>query len=170
MKKKSVLFLMCLFILMMTSWELKAGAENTELSLTSPMFQHQGMIPTYCKFNKENRSPALEWKNPPEGTKSYYLECQDLDVTWTHWIIYNIPVTYTGLPENIPAKSILPDGLVQKQNSFGTMGWGGPSPPSGTHRYEFTLIALDIETLDSPKLSVIKKHTLGKAKLIGLSN
>jgi Raf kinase inhibitor-like YbhB/YbcL family protein len=63
--------------------------------------------------------------------------------TWDHWVIFNIPASARGLPESIPANPTLPDGSTSGNNSWGRTGYGGPCPPSGTHRYFFKLYALD---------------------------
>jgi len=141
-----------------------------KFTLTSQLFKENGKIPSYCKYDKQNKSPSLSWENVPDGTKSYYIECIDLNVPWTHWQIYNIPASYTSLPEGVRGTKKWKDGILQGMNSFGTTGWGGPQPPDGYHYYEFTIYALDVELLESDNSSYIKKHALGQAKLVGKSD
>ncbi len=105
----------------------------------------------------QNVSPALEWLGVPSEKKSLALIVHDPDVVtvvggFTHWIVYNIPVSATGLEQGAGAAEGkgLPQGSVQALTSFGTRGWGGPCPPAGDkpHRYEFTLYALATEKLE----------------------
>ena len=99
----------------------------------------------------QNVSIALEWKDPPEGTKSYMLTMYDPDalgngIGWWHWQVWNIPATATGLPEGAGSKSGkgLPKGAVQGKGDLGRVGYLGPCPQpgSGVHHYVFTLYAM----------------------------
>lgn len=106
----------------------------------------------------DNVSPALEWKNPPAGTKSYALTVYDPDAPtgsgWWHWVVLNIPASATGLPQGAgdPAANKAPAGSQQTRTDFGKTGWGGPCPPVGDkpHRYIFSLHALKTEKIDLP--------------------
>ena len=103
-----------------------------------------------------NTSPALKWSNPPKGTKSFALTVYDPDAPtgsgWWHWVVFNIPASVTSLPAGAsdPASGKLPKGAVQSLTDFGAPGYGGPCPPQGdrSHRYIFTVHALDVEKLD----------------------
>lgn len=93
--------------------------------------------------------------------------------TWDHWLIYNIPAQAKGLKEGIAKVRELPDGSRQGVNSWGRIGYDGPNPPSGTHRYYFRLYALDCD-LGLPAganktvlLSAMKGHILATAELMG---
>jgi Raf kinase inhibitor-like YbhB/YbcL family protein len=93
--------------------------------------------------------------------------------TWVHWVLFNIPASARGLPEAFPADASLPDGSLSGKNSWGRTGYGGPCPPSGTHRYFFKLYALD-ETLainpgaDKGELEkAMVGHILASAELMG---
>lgn len=144
-----------------------------KFTLKSPAFSNRGRIPTKYSASGSDISPPLIWENPPEDTKSYVLTVEDPDAptkTWVHWVIFNIPGDRTGLPEGVPKKKVLADGTQQERNDFGGFGYGGPDPPSGVHRYIFTLIALDVEKMDKLRSKIIKKHTLGKAILTGWSS
>jgi Raf kinase inhibitor-like YbhB/YbcL family protein len=105
-----------------------------------------------------NVSPALSWTGVPAGTKSLALIVHDPDAPtgvggFTHWIVYNIPATATGLPKGAGSKGgTLPAGAMQAATSFGAPGYGGPCPPAGDkpHRYVFTLYALKTDKVDLP--------------------
>ena len=117
-----------------------------ELKITSPSFQNGGMIPGKYSYNNENVSPPLEWSALPSNAKSIALICDDPDAPsgdWVHWVIFNIPAGESRLPENIPQKKTLDNGVIQGINDFRNTGYDGPTPPSGTHRYQFKIFALD---------------------------
>lgn len=104
----------------------------------------------------QNVSPALQWAGAPAGTRSFALIVHDPDAPtgvggFTHWIVYNIPASATGLDKGAGAGK-LPAGAAQATTSFGTAGWGGPCPPAGDkpHRYVFTLYALNTATVTLP--------------------
>ena len=114
--------------------------------------------------------PFLVEQNSPKGTKSYVLTVEDPDApagAFTHWVIFNIPGKPTGLPEGVPKEKMLENGAEQGNNDFGSIGYGGPDPPA-THRYIFTLIALDVETIQKPSGKILKEHTLGETTLRGM--
>ena len=132
----------------------RSGVSNHEevtdsMRLTSRAFEDGGTIARRYTCDAEDVSPALEWEGAPAGTVSFALVVHDPDAPrgdWVHWVIYDIPGDFDGLPEGVePARR--PDGLgqaAQGKNDFGRIGWGGPCPPSGKpHRYVFTLTALD---------------------------
>jgi Raf kinase inhibitor-like YbhB/YbcL family protein len=88
---------------------------------------------------------------------------------FTHWIVFDIPITMNRIKQG--AK--LPKGLVELTNDFGRQGYGGPCPPRGTHRYIFTLYALDAEKFDGTQSnykSFLSKHTIAKTQLMCLYN
>lgn len=103
-----------------------------------------------------NISPALTWKNAPNGTKSFAVTAYDPDAPtgsgWWHWVVFNLPADTTSLPQGAgdPATGKMPKGAVQSRTDFGTPGWGGPCPPKGDkpHRFIFTVFALKTEKLD----------------------
>ena len=107
---------------------------------------HGEAIPARYTCDGEDVSPPLTWGEIPSGAKTLALIMDDPDApvgTWDHWILYNIPVNLEGLPENYPAVGETPNGTRSGRNSWGRLGYGGPCPPSGTHRYFFRLYALD---------------------------
>jgi len=86
-------------------------------------------------------SPPLGWTDVPAGTKALMLTVTDPDARgFVHWVAWDLPPDGTGLAEG--ASGAMPAGAVEGRNDFGRTGWGGPCPPSGTHRYVFTLTAL----------------------------
>jgi Raf kinase inhibitor-like YbhB/YbcL family protein len=116
-------------------------------SIKSPAFETGGGIAPVYTCDDRDISPALTWTDPPAGTLSFALICDDPDApggTWVHWLIYGIPAAVRAIPENVPPVQQLEDGSCQGRNDFGRIGYGGPSPPRGPqHRYFFRLLALD---------------------------
>lgn len=146
------------------------------LDLSSPAFAGGDPIPSRYAKGNENLSPPLEWGAPPGSTRSLALICDDPDApggTWVHWVIFNIPPEARSLPEGIPKEGDLPDGSRQGKNSWGHVGYDGPSPPSGTHRYYFKLYALDtvldLESGATKKemLEAAEGHLLAHGELVG---
>ena len=115
------------------------------IELTSAVFSEGEMIPVRHTCDGEDVSPPLNWTGAPDETAGLALVCDDPDApvgTWDHWVLFNIPAETTGLPEAIPADATLESGAVHGCNSWGRLGYGGPCPPGGTHRYFFYLYAL----------------------------
>ena len=120
------------------------GALVGALNITSTAFNEGAAIPRKYTCNAENVSPPLAWSGVPAGAKSLALIADDPDApggTWTHWVLFNLPATSTGLLEGIKPQDS-PEGATQATTSFRKVGYGGPCPPSGTHRYYFRLYAL----------------------------
>jgi Raf kinase inhibitor-like YbhB/YbcL family protein len=118
------------------------------MKLASPAFKHDGKIPSKYTCDGDNVSPPIEWSDVPRDARTLALICDDPDAPkkdFSHWVLYNIPPETDALPEHIAATQELPDGSRQGKNDFGKVGYGGPCPPSGTHRYRFTLYAVDTE-------------------------
>ena len=113
--------------------------------LTSTAFVEGEPIPNKYTCDGEDISPPLQWRDPPGGTRSFALIADDPDApvgTWVHWVLFNIPATTTALVEDA-SPGALPAGSSEGVNDFGDLDYGGPCPPSGTHRYYFRLYALD---------------------------
>jgi hypothetical protein len=134
------------------------------------------MIPSKYTCDGADISPPLAWSGLPEGTKSIAIINDDPDApmgTWVHWVIYNIPPTAQGLAEDIKRVEKLPDGTLQGKNSWGRIGYGGPCPPGGTHRYFFKIYALDKMLNLKPGatkeelLTAMKGHILAQAQFYG---
>lgn len=145
--------------------------------ISSPAFKSGETIPTKFTGDGEDISPALAWTDPPQGTKSFALICDDPDApmgTWTHWVIYNIPSDSAELPENVPPKKDLPGGIKQGLNTWRRIGYGGPDPPPGKlHRYFFKIYALSgaigipAGTDKAGLLRTIGNRVLGQAEFYG---
>jgi Raf kinase inhibitor-like YbhB/YbcL family protein len=147
-----------------------AAAGSGGFVLKSPAFADKGKIPTKYSRQGGDVSPPLTWQNPPKGTQSYVLTVEDPDApsgTFTHWIIFNIPGKLTGLPEGVPNKKVLENGAEQGRNDFGSIGYEGPDPPA-SHRYVFTLTALDVDKIKKPSRKILKEHSLGESTLTGM--
>jgi len=146
------------------------------MKITSSGFENEGMISDKYTCDGENISPPLEWDNPPDDTKSFALICDDPDApmgTWVHWVVYDIPASISKLPGNTPPEKRLVNGGKQGTNDFHKIGYGGPCPPSGVHRYFFKLYALDDYVDLEPGatkeqlLRAMKGHILAEEKLMG---
>ena len=138
------------------------------MKLTSSAFNHEDFIPEKYSCKGDDINPELKWENVPENTKSFALSCKDPDApigTFVHWLVYDIDKDQREIGENtVPGKQV--------KNNFGKENYGGPCPPSGTHRYYFTIYALDVEKLGAISTmdefdSEVEKHTLDKAVLMG---
>jgi Raf kinase inhibitor-like YbhB/YbcL family protein len=148
------------------------------LVITSPAFVHEGEIPAVCTCEGKDRSPALEWKDVPPAAKSLALIVDDPDApdpkaprtTWVHWVLYDIPPTASGLAEAVKA---LPAGTREGTNDWKRVGYGGPCPPIGRHRYFHKLYALDVTLgdLGTPNkaglLKAMEGHVIAEAVLMG---
>jgi Raf kinase inhibitor-like YbhB/YbcL family protein len=144
--------------------------------IASPAFTEGNMLPAKYTCDGQDISPPLEWKNVPTGTKSLALIHDDPDApmgTWVHWVAYNILPNITKLDENVKPEKVFKNGMRQGNNDWPKIGYGGPCPPSGTHRYYFKLYALDT-MLDlrpgatkAQVLQAMKGHILAEAQLMG---
>ena len=121
-----------------------ARSAPASIDVKSSAFANGTSIPARYTCDGDDISPPLSWRGVPEGTKSLALIMDDPDASgFTHWVIYNIPPTETGLAEGVPGMRDLPGGMHQGKNDFGTNGYGGPCPPKGpSHHYVFRLYAL----------------------------
>jgi Raf kinase inhibitor-like YbhB/YbcL family protein len=146
------------------------------MEIKSPAFKEGDSIPAKYTCDNLDISPPLEWSDGPAGTKTFALICDDPDAprgTWVHWVVYNLPGTLKGLPENLPKSETLPDMTRHGKTDFGSIGYGGPCPPSGTHRYYFKIYALDSVIGMKPGLTksellkAIEGHILDQGQLMG---
>jgi Raf kinase inhibitor-like YbhB/YbcL family protein len=147
-----------------------------QFTITSSAFNEGETIPKKYTCDGQNISPPLKWEPGSAQTKSFALIADDPDApmgTWVHWVIFNIPPTTTELPENVPTKDSLPNGAIQGKNDSRDIGYDGPSPPSGTHRYYFKLYALDTMLklsagiTKSELLKAMEGHIMAQAQLMG---
>lgn len=155
---------------------LIAGGNEMKLAIASSAFSDSGMIPRRYSCDGPDISPDLSWEGVPEGTRSLALICDDPDApagTWVHWVLFNIPPGEKGLPAEIAPQATLSNGALQGTNDFGRLGYGGPCPPRGTHRYYFKLYALDTMlplNAGATKAQVeaaMTGHILARAQLMG---
>ncbi len=154
------------------------GGEHMALSITSPVFENGGGIPSKYTCEGKDISPALMFSGVPEGTKSLVLIVDDPDapdpaapkMTWVHWVLYNLPPDTTGLEESVAS---LPAGGLEGVNDWKRTGYGGPCPPIGRHRYFFKLYALDTVLSDLYKPTkaeleqAMQNHALAQVELVG---
>ncbi len=143
--------------------------EEAEMKLTSREFRHNQSIPKKFTCQGDDVNPSLTIENIPQGTKSLALIVDDPDApmgTWVHWVVFNIAVTSEIEENSIPG--------TQGTNDFRRLNYGGPCPPSGTHRYFFKIYALDTvlnlaQGAAKEKLeAAMQGHILDQAELIGL--
>jgi Raf kinase inhibitor-like YbhB/YbcL family protein len=151
------------------------------LTITSIAFAPDRPIPSLYACEGKDVSPPLAWSDAPAGTKSFALIVDDPDapdpgapqMTWVHWVLYDLPATASALPEAIQPGA-LPPGAREGLNDWGRTGYGGPCPPIGRHRYYHKLYALDtvLSDLKHPKKAALEKamqgHILAQAVLIHL--
>jgi len=146
------------------------------MEIKSSAFKEGSAIPAKYTCDNLDFSPPLAWSKGPDVTKTYAIICDDPDAprgTWVHWVLYNIPATVSDLPENQPKSESLPNGAHQGMTDFGSIGYGGPCPPGGTHRYYFKIYALDFIPDHKPGitkkelLKAMEKHILEEGLLMG---
>lgn len=150
------------------------------LTLTSSAFTHKGHIPTRYTCDGGDVSPPLAWSGIPAGARSLALIMDDPDapdpaapqMTWVHWVLYNIPPDATGLAEGAGAGG-LPGDTLEGENDWKRASYGGPCPPVGRHRYFLKLYVLDkkLPDLRHPTKAQLEQamhgHILDHAELIG---
>ena len=147
------------------------------MQLSSSAFREGEKIPVRYTGDGDDRSPPLAWPDPPEGTASFAVICDDPDAPgriWVHWVFFNISPDRRGLDEGIPSEGTLGDRSRHGKNDFGNLGYGGPAPPRGKpHRYYFKLYALDTMLSLQPGaikddlLKAMKGHILAEGQLMG---
>jgi len=146
------------------------------MDIKSPAFAPGALIPPKYTCDGADLSPPVSFSGAPAGTKSLALIADDPDApmgTWVHWVVWNIPAGTRSLEEGVPKKETVADGARQGTNDFRRIGYGGPCPPSGTHRYFFRLYALDA-ALNLPATATkqdlekaMQEHILAQAELMG---
>ena len=139
------------------------------LLVTSPVFYNNNMIPRKYTCDGDNVNPPLYVREVPKETKSLVLIIDDPDApsgTWEHWNVWNIPPTKRIKENSVPG--------VEGMNDFGKHAYGGPCPPSGTHRYFFKVYALDnmlslqVHSRKKDIEEAMKDHVLAKGELVGV--
>lgn len=149
-----------------------------EIPISSDAFAEGERIPAQFSCGGENISPPLSWGDPPAGTKSLAVICDDPDAPsglFTHWVLVNIPPNSRGLSGGVKKSPVLDDGSIHGANSYGKLEYSGPCPPPGRpHRYYFRIYALDIPLkLRSPADrravdNAMKGHILAEGELLGI--
>ena len=152
--------------------------ESVDFELTSSAFSDHGMIPKKYSGQGDDISPPLAWGGEPAGTKSFALIVDDPDApagTFVHWVVYDLPASAHGLPENVEHSDKLSNGTRQGKNTMLKTGYSGPMPPTQKpHRYFFKLYALDTVPDLKPGahkkelLKAMEGHTLGETQLVGI--
>ncbi|HTS75060.1 MAG TPA: YbhB/YbcL family Raf kinase inhibitor-like protein [Bryobacteraceae bacterium] len=145
------------------------------MKLESSAFKNDGVIPEKYAHQRENVSPPLTWSGVPRGAKSLALIVDDPDApsgTFVHWLVWDISPETTGLAEGAGSGK-LAGGARQGRNGFGEVGYDGPQPPSGTHRYYFRLYALDSKIDEAAGATraqldrAMRGHVMEKCELMG---
>jgi Raf kinase inhibitor-like YbhB/YbcL family protein len=158
--------------IVMVALAVMSSSAFAQMKITSPAFQEGGKIPAKYTCDGANVNPPLHIEGTSAAARSLVLIVDDPDAPgglFTHWLVWRIDPKTTEIAENG-----LPPGAQQGGNGFGKTRYGGPCPPSGTHRYFFRIIALDRELdlnagAQRDKLeTALNGHTLGKAELQGL--
>jgi len=146
------------------------------LDIKSTAFGEGDSIPKQYTCDGADISPQLSWSQPPEGTGSMVLICDDPDApmgTWVHWVLYGLSPDTLEISEGIPDDKEVLGGAKHGVNDFRKYGYGGPCAPGGTHRYFFKLYAVDTEVNLDPGatkdevLDAIKGHVLAEGQLMG---
>ena len=146
------------------------------MELSSPAFSTGGAIPAAHGCEGADASPPLAWRDVPGPAKALALIVEDPDApagTWLHWAIWNLPPRPHQLEGSVPPHKVLPSLARQGLNDFGRVGWGGPCPPSGEHRYFFRLYALDAPLAlaggarRAELEAAMRGHVLAEAALMG---
>lgn len=143
----------------------------SSISVTTPAFQAGGDVAAKFTCNGANVNPELRINGVPSEAKSLVLIVDDPDAPrglFTHWIVWNIDPKTTRVAENSA-----PTAGVQGINDFGKRNYGGPCPPSGTHRYFFKIFALDTKLELKPGArraeldAAMRGHILAQGELMG---
>jgi Raf kinase inhibitor-like YbhB/YbcL family protein len=150
--------------------------------VSSRAFSANGTIPAKHADYGEKVSPDLSWTAVPSSAKSVVILAEDPDAKepkpFVHWVLYNLPPSFSALPESVPGTPRLPEfkGALQGRNSRGTTGYFGPRPPKGdlAHHYHFQVFAVDIMLSLDPGatatavLTAMKGHVVARGELVGL--
>jgi len=173
MKHKRIIRTVLLFMFFFISPIIFMEAKDMgTLKLSSPAFKHNDFIPSRYTCDGADVNPPLLIENAPLSSKSLALIVDDPDApagNWVHWVVWNIDPTNYEIRENT-----VPSGALQGINDFRKHDYGGPCPPSGTHRYFFKLYALDMMLSLGPKANkaelerAMKGRVIAQGELIGL--
>ena len=148
------------------------AADMSALKLSSPAFGHSEHMPAKYTCDGPDVNPPFTIENIPPEAKSLALIVDDPDApagTWVHWVVWNISPATREIKEHS-----LPSGAQEGMTDFRKRGYGGPCPPSGTHRYFFKLYALNsvlslsANATKSALVSAMKGRIIAQTELIGL--
>jgi len=183
MKKHVICFFMAICLIAGNSispaWAALSNSKGKGgkiMEIKSSSFKHEEMIPSKYTCDGQNISPPLEWNGAPEKTKSFALISDDPDAPvglWVHWVLFDIPATVNALPEKVARQEEIAGLGKNGKNTSGKLGYDGPCPPSGTHRYYFKLYALDTMLNLKPGLTkdellkAMQGHILADAQWMG---
>src|ERR1700730_16320974 len=165
---KTIISIGCTFAVAMA---VAFAAGGGKMKISSSAFQEGGTIPEKFSKNGQNVSPEIRIDGTPAGTKSLALIVDDPDAPvglFTHWLLWSIDPKTTQIAEGSGPKN-----GVQGKNDFGEIGYGGPQPPSGTHRYYFRVFALDrpLDLKPGAKRkevdAAMKGHVIAQGELMG---
>ena len=171
MNRRTMLLILGACMLMPSTLMAKEARKMADLTITSPAFAGKSAIPARYSCDGEDINPPLQIGAVPNSAKSLALIVDDPDApagTWVHWVVWDIPPQTREIPENG-----LPAGAVQGLNDWKRNSYGGPCPPSGTHRYFFRLYALDVTlnlavtTSKAALLRAMQGHVIAQGELMG---
>jgi hypothetical protein len=155
---------------------IAAASGPASLTVVSPAFADGGMIPVKHTCDGRDVSPEIRISGVPAGAVSLAILCDDPDAPvgdWVHWLLFNLPPDTKTLAEGISLDDLHGSMAVPGANSWGKLTYGGPCPPSGTHRYFFKIYALSSK-LDLPAgankakfLEAIHGRVLAEGHLMG---
>jgi len=173
MKRMAILVAVMIFVTTMVFITESYGQWRKKMKLTSESFNHGEMMDKRFGYDHDNTLPQLSWSGVPKGTKSFAISCIDPDAPvgdFVHWMVYNIPLDVTSIPEGGP----IPAGIEEVVNDYRKPGYGGPCPPSGTHRYYYTVYALRKDNLTMTTkhdfLRQTSEYTILKGQIMGKYN
>jgi Raf kinase inhibitor-like YbhB/YbcL family protein len=171
MRARCILFSIMLVMLAACQAPALDTSQAAKFKLSSPAFEDSGLIPQKFTCQGDNVSPELNWSEAPANTQSYALIMDDPDApggTFTHWVLFDLPADQKQLAEGIG-----PIG-VSGNNGLSQIGYMGPCPPSGIHRYYFRLYALDVPSLNlkagasrGDVEAAMKGYVIGVADIMG---
>ena len=147
-----------------------------KIEVRSSAFGEGDRIPSDFTCGGADMSPPIEWSGVPAQAQSLAIIADDPDALagdWVHWLIYDLPPSLTQLPAGISAEEKLSIGGFQGRTDFGKLGYQGPCPPIGEHRYFFKVYALDAMLRLKPGVSkqvlsqAMQGHILAEGVLMG---
>jgi Raf kinase inhibitor-like YbhB/YbcL family protein len=179
MKRYRVIVSFVLVMMATAVCSVAKGDKNMSYAIKSSAFGEGMPIPKEYTCEGKSISPDLSWSGAPSNTKSFVLICDDPDAphgTWTHWIVYDIPLTTTSFAAGVKTGDELEHGIKQGSQSSEVVGYQGPCPPPGhgKHRYYFTLYAMDCPSLGikgganrKQVEEAMGKHIISKTQYMG---